>query len=214
MPQYVEQLQQMAASAKFSKRALAQLTSNISESNQLVDSSLRKVSRTIELFKQLNIENYQENADVIDFNQLTDALRLDCKFSYPNRQIHWQFDQQISTPIIGYPRVISQIMSILVDNTLNHGYTPSQSANIALSFYLKKQRVYIRYQDFGCGINESERQNLFMPFNQEISGQHGLGLGMNMVYNLVTHKLLGRIQAQKNVDVGVCFVISFKPVCA
>ena len=52
------------------------------------------------------------------------------------------------------------------------------------------------YKDNGVGVPESELRKIFEPFYTTRRGQGGSGLGLSVVYNLVTQKLGGTIDVQ------------------
>jgi signal transduction histidine kinase len=67
--------------------------------------------------------------------------------------------------------------------------------------------VRIDYRDNGRGMDESVRSRIFEPFFTTRRGQGGSGLGMHIVYNLVTQSLQGSIECVSAPGQGVLFRI-------
>ena len=68
-------------------------------------------------------------------------------------------------------------------------------------------RLRLEYSDDGQGIPPENLSKIFEPFFTTKRGQGGSGLGLHIVYNLVTQKLLGEIEAKSEVGVGTKFII-------
>ena len=62
-------------------------------------------------------------------------------------------------------------------------------------------------RDDGLGIALTHLDKVFDPFFTTKLGKGGSGLGLNIVYNLVTTTLGGRIQVVSAPGQGACFTI-------
>ncbi len=69
-------------------------------------------------------------------------------------------------------------------------------------------------RDFGRGIPEANLARVFEPFFTTGRGAGGSGLGMTIVYNLVTTALKGRISLRSQVGHGTEVRIVFPRVIA
>jgi two-component system NtrC family sensor kinase len=67
--------------------------------------------------------------------------------------------------------------------------------------------VVIEYADNGKGILPEHEHKIFHPFFTTARGTGGSGLGLNIVYNLVTQKLGGNIQYKPHPENGVLFIL-------
>jgi signal transduction histidine kinase len=65
----------------------------------------------------------------------------------------------------------------------------------------------IDYQDDGRGIDPSIMNKIFEPFTTTKRGSGGSGLGLHLVYNLVTQALGGKISFISEIEKGVNFKI-------
>jgi signal transduction histidine kinase len=81
---------------------------------------------------------------------------------------------------------------------------------IALSaFTNSNNRITIRVADNGTGIPQDLLDKIFVPFFTTRRGQGGSGLGMHIVYSLVTQVLEGSIDCESSPGAGTRFLIRF-----
>ncbi|WP_425218243.1 sensor histidine kinase, partial [Tumidithrix helvetica] len=66
--------------------------------------------------------------------------------------------------------------------------------------------------DDGKGIPPEHIGKIFDPFYTTKRGQGGSGLGLHIVFNIVTQNLQGTITCESQVGVGTKFVIQI-PIC-
>jgi len=95
----------------------------------------------------------------------------------------------------------------LLLNSVVHGYAEGVSGRIGLSAAAHDGSVRIRYSDDGRGIPEEVRQRIFEPFFTTRRSEGGSGLGLHIVYNLVTQRLGGTITVDSAAGKGTAFTI-------
>ncbi|MEM7714634.1 MAG: ATP-binding protein [Cyanobacteria bacterium P01_A01_bin.68] len=69
------------------------------------------------------------------------------------------------------------------------------------------ENIKIIYSDDGCGIPEENLSKIFEPFFTTKRNQGGTGLGLHIVYNLITHKLQGSLDVDSQVGKGTQFTL-------
>ncbi|KAF0224974.1 MAG: Signal transduction histidine [Rhodospirillaceae bacterium] len=111
----------------------------------------------------------------------------------------------------GYPGAVSQILTNFVMNSLTHGYDPGQHGRLSITAQVDSDdMVRLVYADDGKGIAEEHRTRIFDPFFTTRRGSGGSGLGLHIVFNLVTGPLGGQVQLESaGQDGGTGFVLSF-----
>ena len=97
------------------------------------------------------------------------------------------------------------MISNLVNNTLLHAFTEEQTGSITISAIQEEQRVLLSFSDNGAGIPAKNLSRIFEPFFTTKLGQGGSGLGLNIVYNIVTGILGGEITVDSEPGEGACF---------
>jgi PAS domain S-box-containing protein len=106
-----------------------------------------------------------------------------------------------------YPGAFSQILTNFIMNSLIHGFTPGILGKIELHIHAEQGVLRIRYSDNGKGMSKQERSRIFEPFYTTKRGQGGTGLGLHIVYNLVTQRLNGSITCESTPGEGTTFMI-------
>lgn len=111
--------------------------------------------------------------------------------------------------ITSYPGAISQIITNLVMNSLVHGFEDLEQGEIAMTISMNNAILHFHYSDDGKGIQEDHLPKIFNPFFTTKRSQGRSGLGMHIVYNLVTQKLKGTIECTSSPGAGTTFLIHF-----
>ena len=65
----------------------------------------------------------------------------------------------------------------------------------------------LEYADDGCGIPAEHVDKIFDPFFTTRRGHGGSGLGLHIIYNLITQKLNGTIRCISQPGSGTRFVV-------
>ncbi|MEH1804253.1 trifunctional serine/threonine-protein kinase/ATP-binding protein/sensor histidine kinase [Nostoc sp.] len=107
-----------------------------------------------------------------------------------------------------YPGALAQVVTNLVMNSLMHAYQPEEAGEMHFHVLQQADRAIIQYRDDGCGIPEEYHSRIFEPFFTTARHRGGTGLGLHIVYNLVTQKLQGRINVQSEVGKGTLFIVT------
>ena len=106
-----------------------------------------------------------------------------------------------------YPGPIEQIITNLISNSLLHGFDRTENGKITISAHTFDNEILLDYRDNGQGMGADTLAHLFDPFFTTKLGQGGSGLGLYIVYNLVTGVLGGRITVNSSPDAGAHFAI-------
>ena len=65
------------------------------------------------------------------------------------------------------------------------------------------------YRDDGHGISKNNIDKIFDPFFTTNRAKGGTGLGLNVIYNIITSRLNGTIVCNSQEGEGTEFIISF-----
>ncbi|WP_377810767.1 ATP-binding protein [Azospirillum sp. A29] len=115
----------------------------------------------------------------------------------------------------GYPGALSQILTNLIMNALVHALDPEQPGRIAIAArLLGPDMVELSVGDDGNGIAPDVLPKIFDPFFTTRRGAGGSGLGLHIVYNLVTGRLHGAIGVESHPGEGTRFTLRFPRVTA
>lgn len=107
-----------------------------------------------------------------------------------------------------YPEPLGQILTNFVTNALIHAFDGRDHGEMSVNSRLSDEKhVEIVFADNGVGIADADQKRVFDPFFTTKLGQGGSGLGMHIVYNLVTDVLGGEIRLQSTPGVGTSFTL-------
>jgi signal transduction histidine kinase len=107
-----------------------------------------------------------------------------------------------------YPGPLGQIINNFVNNALLHGFDGHVEGNMSLTARLAgAAEVEICFADTGRGMAPEHLKRIFDPFFTTRLGQGGSGLGLNIVYNQVTHILGGSVEVSSELGKGTQFTL-------
>ena len=106
-----------------------------------------------------------------------------------------------------YPGAISQIVTNLVLNSLLHAFAPEQAGQITITAETVGEQVCLVYTDDGKGMEPGQLDKIFEPFYTTKRGRGGTGLGLHILYNLVTQRLGGTVTCESAPGRGATFTM-------
>jgi signal transduction histidine kinase len=110
--------------------------------------------------------------------------------------------------IRSYPGALSQIITNLVMNSIIHAYGPEDAGEIRLAFHTDDDHIVVEYSDDGRGVDPAVLARIFDPFFTTRRDLGGSGLGLHIVYNLVTQRLGGTIRCDSAPGQGTRFTFT------
>ncbi|NKI17664.1 HAMP domain-containing protein [Spongiibacter sp. KMU-166] len=187
---------QRYAEGKLTNSDLQNYFTHCKESSDIILANLQRAADLIQSFKQVAVD--QTNFERRQFNvkkYLEDTLlSLNPNIRQTKVSVNVSCDEDIE--INSVPGAISQIFTNLLMNSMIHGYNKDEKGtiSIAVSRVDAEGMVKISYRDDGCGMSEDIRDRIFEPFFTTKRGSGGSGLGMHIVFNLVTQRLKGTVE--------------------
>ncbi len=109
--------------------------------------------------------------------------------------------------IDSYPGAYSQIITNLIMNSIVHGFKQKEKGKISIEITKKNKELQIIYRDNGKGIKKENLNKIFDPFFTTNRDNGGSGLGLNIIYNIITSNLDGSITCISKENKGVEFKI-------
>jgi signal transduction histidine kinase len=189
------------------------LTKFIDEGEENLNIIYRNLNRAAELissFKQVAVDQSSENNRVFSFAKLMDEILMSMRPKL--KKISHKINVNCADNLVIESKAgpINQIMINLVMNSIIHGFEFIDKGQIDINIELVDDtKVSIEFCDNGKGIPDNLIKRIFDPFVTTKRGQGGSGLGMHLVYNLVTQALNGSISLTSKEGSGVKFNILF-----
>jgi signal transduction histidine kinase len=108
-----------------------------------------------------------------------------------------------------YPGALAQVLTNLIMNALTHAYDPGQEGRLMLQIdRAGEDALQIVFADDGRGIAPENIGRIFDPFFTTARNRGNTGLGLHIVFNLVTGPLEGKIEAASMPGEGTRFTLS------
>ncbi|MBU2425703.1 MAG: HAMP domain-containing protein [Gammaproteobacteria bacterium] len=184
----------------------------LAESQDCSDMVFRNLCRAADListFKQVAVEQSNESQQQVCLSKILEDIlfTLQPKFKHTPYSIKLNCSEQIIVQI--NVAALQQVIINMVMNSLIHGFDHREQGNILIEVALQAKDCVITITDDGNGIPPAIVKTIYDPFVTTKRGQGGSGLGMHLVYNLVSVALKGRIVLDEQHRPGARFVISF-----
>jgi C4-dicarboxylate-specific signal transduction histidine kinase len=200
---------------EFSERELSarersdrQFCENTLESSQLIRQHLERAAQLIRAFKQVSVDQSSEQRRPFNLEQYLNEILLSLRphLKQQNPLIRLECPPELT--LHSYPGAFYQVMTNLLLNSLIHGFDQHRQGHIWIEVSRQADWVHIRYRDDGVGVAQEVQGTLFEPFVTTRRHQGCSGLGMHIVYNLVTQLLHGSIRLRQDWPQGACFELS------
>lgn len=168
---------------------------------------LNKAAVLVRNFKQVAIDQHSEELRFVDLKShlksIIVTLKPELKRSKLSLEIYCPDEIVFKT----YPGAVWQIISNLVLNASIHAFTSDDEGTILVSARYSEDEVILKVADDGAGIPEDLQRKIYEPFITTRRNAGGTGLGLQIVYNLVTQLLRGRIEMESTPDKGTVFTV-------
>ena len=160
---------------------------------QLV-ANLHRAGELIQSFKQVAVDRSHAERRQFSLSEATDQIVASLRPVLKRSAIQLSVDVPDGLIIDGYPGSYGQILTNLFLNAANHAFAGGRSGSISISARPRGQDdVEIIFADNGAGMTPDVQRQAFDPFFTTRRNEGGTGLGLHIVYNLVTQQLGGRV---------------------
>ncbi|BAP58087.1 serine/threonine protein kinase [Thioploca ingrica] len=180
---------------------------------------LRNLTRAAELtksFKQVAVDQSSEQQRTFALKEYLSEIITSLRPEFKNTSHQIEVNCPAEIKLSSYPGALSQIITNLVINSMRHGFQQCAAGLITIEVTIETgpalveksaQRLVLHYSDNGKGISPDIIDKIFQPFFTTNRQAGGTGLGLHIVYNLVTHKLKGTIRCESVEGLGSTFTI-------
>ena len=174
---------------------------------QLV-ANLNRAADLIQSFKQVAVDRSHAERRLFDLAESTEQIIASLRPALKRSSISLAVDVPPGIQMDSYPGPYGQVLTNLVLNALVHAFPDRRPGSMRLSARrIGSEQVEIQFQDDGVGMNEDVQRRAFEPFFTTRRSRGGTGLGLHIVYNLVTRRLGGRLRLDSELGRGTTFTI-------
>jgi PAS domain S-box-containing protein len=193
------------ASNEMKRSDLESYVETAADSTAHIFSNIKRAADLISSFKQVAVDQSSEEQRRFLIKEYLEKVLLSLQPKIKRTQHLIQINCNKDIEIKSYPGAFSQVITNLVMNSFIHGFEGIEKGLIVFNISQNAHDLNIRYSDNGVGMDEKTVNNIFDPFYTSKRGLGGSGLGMHIVYNIVTQTLDGRIDCQSKPGEGTEF---------
>lgn len=188
---------QLEEFVKTSRDAAQQLVANLHRAGELIQS-----------FKQVAVDRSHAERRQFSLSEATDQIIASLRPVLKKAPITLTVDVPDGLMIDGYPGSYGQILTNLFLNAANHAFPDGKPGAIAITAKPRgTDDIEISFSDNGAGMSPDVQRQAFDPFFTTRRNEGGTGLGLHIVYNLVTQQLGGRMMLKSRLGQGTTFRI-------
>ena len=201
-----EFMRQLETGDALRRNALLDFVAHCRDAAALVEKNSRRAADLIGNFKQVAVDQTSMRRRSFDLRQALDEVlsMLQPKLKHTRHRLEIEVERGIV--LDSFPGPLEQIVTNLVTNSLLHGFEGIEAGVIRIEAApTSDDRIALTYADNGVGIREALAKRVFDPFFTTKLGSGGSGLGLYIVFNLVTAVLAGTIALSSSPGQGARF---------
>ncbi|MBB1333097.1 HAMP domain-containing histidine kinase [Pseudoalteromonas sp. SG43-7] len=178
------------------------------ENLDLIYRNLNRAAELVSSFKKVAVNQDGEINSLVNMHELITnvmlSMRTELESKAPKIVIHCSEQLMIESKAGPLQQILQQLLS----NSVIHGFKDNQNNEIEITVERNESSLSINYYDNGIGVDKSVKKRIFDPFVTTKRGEGGSGLGMHLVYNLVTQALGGNVYFDDQNIEGTRFIIT------
>lgn len=176
------------------------------EASALIMRSLHNAAELVSSFRQVSVDQASAQRRRFDLAQACHEIAATLMNTVRLAEHRLLLDVPGGIVMDGFPGPLGQVLINFVNNAMLHAFdAPGGSMTIGAAPH--DGWVTISFRDDGRGIEAANVGRIFDPFFTTRMGQGGTGLGLNIVYNIVTTLLGGTIRVESAIGAGTLFVL-------
>jgi len=202
------QLRELYQKGEMKRSDLEKYLALAEESSSSVLSNLERAAELVQSFKKVAADQSSEEKRIFDMKNYLEQILVSLRPQFKRTPHRVQMDCPEGLMLDSYPGAIMQIMTNLIMNSLIHGFADGLPGEIIVHVESAGQDIVLTYRDTGVGMDREQKERIYDPFYTTTRGSGGTGLGMNIVYNLVTQTLKGAILLETSPGQGAIFKLT------
>lgn len=200
------ELEKQFAARTMTQSALSGFLANTKTESGLIRSNLERIGDLVGTFRQVAVLSNPAERRVFNLRSCIEQVIQSFGDRLPVDRVRLSVECPADLVINSFSGDWTSIFDNLIGNSLKHGIGENGRGCIGISVATDGAALKVDYRDDGAGMAPETLACVFDPFFTT-NHQLGLGLGMHLVYNLVTHRMGGSIRCASAPGRGVHFHI-------
>lgn len=206
MSETLQLIEQQIISGKVKKSVLLSHLENMKTAQDLTLRNLTRAGNLIQSFKQVSADQSMSGQREIELLSYLEEILQTLDITLKQHDIHWDIKGDAVKSVID-PGQFAQVVQNLIFNCQRHAFTDIENPVINIRLTVDSSYIYLTIKDNGTGMDASVRDKICEPFYTTARGTGGTGLGMHIVYNLVTQSFGGTLNIESQPGKGTAFLL-------
>lgn len=192
LTQQTQSLAQGFAEKRMTQSELNNFLSKALQVTALIDTNLERIGNLTDRFRQLAVANSGVPKSSFNIRKCLDDVITSLHSQLLEKQVEVQLLCDTDLEIVSFASDWTCIFNNLILNSVQHGFKGRQHGTIKIRISHDDNCLRVDYADDGIGLSQESLARIFDPFFTT-DLQQGMGLGMHMLYNIITQQMQGRI---------------------
>jgi C4-dicarboxylate-specific signal transduction histidine kinase len=175
--------------------------------NQLV-ANLQRAGELVQSFKQVAVDRSHAERRQFELKESTDHIVASLRPVLKKSQIALTVDVPPGIMMESYPGSYGQVLTNLFLNCVIHAFPDGRAGSVIVEARQVRDDVDIFVSDDGVGMSDEIQRRALDPFFTTRRNEGGTGLGLHIIFNLVTQQLGGRMTFESRLGWGTRFRIT------
>ena len=200
-------LSELFATGEMKRSNLTEYLESTREGAQMSLLNLNRASDLIRSFKMVAADQVSESRRSFNVREYIGQVLLSLRPKLKKTPHRVEVECEEDLVIESYPGALSQILTNFIVNSLTHAYGEGQVGLIRIKIEKNDGMLTLTYSDDGCGIAPEMQDRIFEPFFTTARAKGSTGLGLHIVFNIVTSTLGGTITCCSAPGQGTTFQV-------
>ena len=179
---------------KLSVKDMSQFVSQHQQCLPMMERNLQRSKEIIDNFKRMATEQSDFKQEEISLSEYYQRLIKTLSPLLKRKKAQLSFTGCDNDYLMTYPGCHAQILTNLVNNSVQHGFLAYGENDINVAIQQSPQGFVVDYYDNGVGIAKENEKKIFEPFYTTTRRKGNAGLGLPISFNLVTTMLNGSFE--------------------
>lgn len=189
------------------KTAFDMFMADTGEGLTIMQRNIQRAADMVDKFRQVAVDQTSEQRRSFRLNAFIDELQMTLSPRFKHTPIRLHLDIEPDLVLDSFPGPLGQVLTNLELNALIHAFEGKDTGDINVIARRQDNMLQMVIRDDGVGMTEEVRQHIFDPFFTTRLGRGGSGLGLSIVYNIVTGLLGGRLSVASEPGQGTEFIL-------
>ncbi len=180
--------------APLRRSRLDEFIAGVGDAARQLVANLQRAGELIQSFKQVAVDRSHAERREFDLRLATEQIIASVRPVLRKSQVRIASEVPPAIALDSDPGSYGQVLTNIFLNAVNHAFPDGHGGTVRVKAHdIGVRHVEIIVSDDGVGMSEEVRRRAFDPFFTTRRSQGGTGLGLHIIYNLVTQSLGGQL---------------------